>query len=87
MAYAQVDPFGNDQTLSDAHFANLMALTANISRDPKKGRAYKPEDFLLLKTGDRQVEKVQKSPQEVYAGFRAMAKATQKGIPKGKGSE
>ena len=73
MAFAQVDPFGSEPVLIDAHFASLMALTANVNRDPKKGRTYKPEEFLLLKTGDRREEKLQKSPQEVYAGFRAWA--------------
>ncbi len=73
MAYAQVDPFGSEPVLIDAHFASLMALTANANRDPKKGRTYKPEEFLLLKTGDRREEKIKNTPQEVYAGFRAWA--------------
>ncbi|HOQ06093.1 MAG TPA: hypothetical protein PKY88_12870 [Anaerohalosphaeraceae bacterium] len=25
--------------------SNLMALIANVNRDPKKGRPFKPEDF------------------------------------------
>lgn len=25
--------------------SNLMALIANVNRDPKKGRSFKPEDF------------------------------------------
>ena len=79
MAFAQVDPFGSEPVLIDAHFASLMALTANINRDPKKSRTYKPEEFLLLKTGDRREEKIGNTPQEVYAGFRAMALVTLKG--------
>ncbi len=79
MAYMQIEPFGNDQVLSDAHFANLMALTANISRDPKKGRTYKPEEFLLLKTGDRREDESKETPQEVYAGFRAWAMISREG--------
>jgi hypothetical protein len=27
------------------HTSSLMALIANVNRDPKKGRAYKPKDF------------------------------------------
>jgi hypothetical protein len=27
------------------HTASLMALIANVNRDPKKGRALKPKDF------------------------------------------
>ena len=27
------------------HTSNLMALLANINRDPKKGRPFKPSDF------------------------------------------
>ena len=28
-----------------AHTASQMALLANVNRDPKKGRAFKPADF------------------------------------------
>ena len=33
--------------VQDAHFASLLALTANLKRDPKK-QAYKLEEFLLF---------------------------------------
>lgn len=75
MAYAQVEPFGNDQRLIDGHFANLMALTANVNRDPKKGRAYKPEDFYLLQMEEKQVGK---SPTEIYSIFRTWALVSRK---------
>lgn len=45
LAYYSLRPFGDD--LIDSQFAQLQALTANIHRDPKKGRRYKVEDFLL----------------------------------------
>ena len=28
-----------------AHTSNVMALIANVNRDPKKGRAFRPADF------------------------------------------
>ena len=31
---------------ADYRTALICALTANIHRDPKKGKAYKPEDFM-----------------------------------------
>lgn len=45
MAYAKIEPFGEER--QDLRFAMLMALLANIHRDPKKRRtAYSPEDFM-----------------------------------------
>ena len=67
MAYAQLEPFGNDQVLSDAHFANLMALLANINR-AKKGKRYKPDDFMLLKPDEAKAEKTES---EIYQMFKA----------------
>ena len=28
-----------------AHTSSVMALIANVNRDPKKGRAFRPDDF------------------------------------------
>ena len=45
IAYYSLEPFG--EIKMDFRFANLMALTANINRDPKRRRApYKPDDFM-----------------------------------------
>ena len=67
MAYAQLEPFGNDQTLSDAHFANLMALLSNINR-AKKGKHYKSDDFMLLKVQEPEEEL---ADGEIYQRFKA----------------
>ena len=45
MAYARLNPFGERR--ADLRNAQLMALTANVNRDPKKSRAFKPRDFML----------------------------------------
>jgi nitrate reductase beta subunit len=43
-AYAALEPWGEDRM--DLRFSHLMALIANIVRDPKKP-AYQPKDFLF----------------------------------------
>jgi hypothetical protein len=45
LAYYSIEPFGDD--LLDRQMAQLEALMANIHRDPKKGRSFKPDDFAL----------------------------------------
>lgn len=43
-AFNQLEPFGEE--VMDTRFARLMALLANINRNPKKSpRAFKIEDF------------------------------------------
>jgi len=45
MAYARLEPFGPDA--EDARMAQLMALIANVNRDPKQRRTpWTPDDFL-----------------------------------------
>ena len=45
IAYYSIEPFGEYKM--DARFANLMALEANINRDPKKRRRpFTPDDFM-----------------------------------------
>jgi len=44
MAYARINPFGERR--ADLRMAMLAALTANVNRDPKKSRAFKPSDFM-----------------------------------------
>ncbi len=44
MAYAAIEPFGEER--ADLRNAMMMALTANVHRDAKKTRAYKPHDFM-----------------------------------------
>ena len=43
-AFAQIEPFGFHAAW--APFAHLLAMLANIHRNPKKGRKYKAEDFM-----------------------------------------
>lgn len=42
--YYEIEPFG--EWRDDLRTGILAALTANIHRDPKKGRRYQPKDFI-----------------------------------------
>jgi hypothetical protein len=44
MAFAQLEPFGFRADW--APFAVLMALLANINRNPKKSKRFKADDFM-----------------------------------------
>ena len=45
MAYARLEPFGSEA--DDHRLAQLMALIANVNRDPKRRKTpWTPDDFL-----------------------------------------
>jgi len=45
MAYARLEPFGAEA--DDARMAQLLALIANVNRDPKRRKTpWTPDDFL-----------------------------------------
>ena len=45
LAYARLEPFGSEA--DDQRMAQLLALIANVNRDPaRRRRPYTPEDFL-----------------------------------------
>jgi len=45
MAYARLEPFGPEA--DDARMAQLLALIANVNRDPKRRKTpWTPDDFL-----------------------------------------
>jgi len=45
LAYARLEPFGAEA--DDARMAQLLALIANVNRDPKQRRTpWTPDDFL-----------------------------------------
>jgi len=45
MAYARLEPFGAQA--DDARMAQLLALIANVNRDPKRRKTpWTPDDFL-----------------------------------------
>jgi len=67
MAYAQLEPFGNDQMLFDMQLGSLQAMTANIHKDPKKGKRYKPDDFMLLSSE----KKEPMTETDIYQGIKA----------------
>lgn len=49
VAFAQLEPFGFHADW--APFAHLLAMLANIHRNPKKARKYKAEDFMPKEVG------------------------------------
>lgn len=42
--YAYLEPFGEGR--ADLRSGIVASVIANVNRDPKKGRAFKPEDFM-----------------------------------------
>ena len=45
MAYARLEPFGSEA--DDHRLAQLLALIANVNRDPKRRKTpWTPEDFI-----------------------------------------
>lgn len=44
MAFFQLQPYG--EWRQDFRTANLMALIANVNRDPKKSKEFTPQDFM-----------------------------------------
>lgn len=44
MAYAKLEPFGEER--ADLRAGIIASVIANVNRDPKKQRPFKPEDFM-----------------------------------------
>lgn len=44
MAYAELEPFGEER--GDLRAGIIASTIANVNRDPKKGRPFKPGDFM-----------------------------------------
>lgn len=42
--YGQAEPFGEDR--ADLRSGIVASVIANVNRDPKKGRPYRPDDFM-----------------------------------------
>jgi len=69
MAYAQLEPFGEER--ADLRAGIVASVFANANRDPKKkGHPYQPKDF--MPDFDAESEE-QKSPEEIYAMMRTWA--------------
>lgn len=66
MAYFELEPFGDD--LFDAQMGNLQALLANINRDPKKGRRFRPDEFFLRNRVPEPDEEL--TPGQIYKRFK-----------------
>jgi len=76
-AYYQLDPFGPER--ADLRNAALMALIAEMFRDPKKrGKPFEPEDFMpsfdTFQEGEEPSWKG-RGPEELYQKLRAWAVA------------
>lgn len=69
MAYFALEPFGDD--LFDHQMAQLQALIANINRDPKKGRTYKPKEFALRNLAQEKEDQEEVTPGTLYQRFKA----------------
>lgn len=52
IAYSRLRPFG--PLVEDQRYGNIMALIANVNRDPKKmPQPFKPSDFMMSKIKER----------------------------------
>ena len=69
LAYFELEPFGDD--LLDHQMAQMQALIANINRDPKKGRSYKPEEFALRNKKPDDLYQEEITPGEIFRRFKA----------------
>lgn len=54
MAFYQLEPFGPER--GDLQAGIVASTVANVNRDPKKTKAFKPEDFLPTFEGSRRDE-------------------------------
>lgn len=61
------------QACDNSRMASLMALIANCHRDPKKSKAYKPEDFFRI--GPAKEESHGADAETIKAKFAAFAAA------------
>lgn len=60
IAFYNIEPFGEDR--ADMRQALTSCILANANRDPKKSRAFKPQDFMLVKP-----PKKEQTPEEMMA--------------------
>ena len=44
VTYSEVEPFGEER--ADLRAGIIASIIANVNRDPKKGKAYQPTDFM-----------------------------------------
>ena len=75
-AYYQLDPFGPER--ADLRNAALMALIAEMFRDPKKrGNPFTPEDFMPSFDGEERAPRnggvERPGPEELYQRIRSWA--------------
>jgi hypothetical protein len=71
-AYAQIEPFGEER--SDLRAGIVASVIANVNRDPKKGKAFNPQDF-MPKFGVEATGRREPMTQEAWREAKAMAKA------------
>ena len=76
MAFYQIDPWGEQR--ADMRSAQLVSMLANINRDPKKGRVYRPDEFMLFpdQQGDSQAETRQQTAARKLREFLTKQEAT-----------
>jgi hypothetical protein len=67
MAFYQFEPFGEER--DDLRAGIVASTVANANRDPKKGRALKPQDFMPQFDRERKPQ----TPKEIYQAFRSWA--------------
>jgi hypothetical protein len=75
-AYAQIEPFGEER--ADLRSGIVASVIANVNRDPKKGKAFNPQDFMPKfgsEASGRATGRREPMTQEAWREVKAMAKA------------
>lgn len=75
-AFYEISPFGEER--ADLRAGVVASVIANVNRDPRKGKAYQPSDFVLKFGGGEKIAAGKKEPitdPEEWARVKAMAKA------------
>lgn len=74
IAYSEIDPFG--EARADLRSGIVAAVVANANRDPNRGSAYQPKDFMPeFNPARSRGERTPLTSQEAWEQVKRMAKA------------
>lgn len=64
MAYYRLEPWGPER--ADLNMGVLASLYANVKRDPKRSKAFQPQDFMPVYGGEERRQTVEEQVQLVH---------------------
>lgn len=80
MAYDQMEPFGGPR--GDLQAGIIAATITNMLRDPKKGKAAVPADFMLFM---EKAKPVKQTPKQFFDFLKTLTVRQEKGAKKKRG--